>query len=101
MNANLQPLIEVLRHTRQLLALPESDFVYSEWGDANEAMAAIDALIAELKEGRIPDQMALTLLFAPTGSIQEVSARSGWGREFLDVAARFDGAARSLYRPAK
>ena len=32
----------------------------------------------------------LKLLFAPTGSIQEVSISSGWGQEFLSLSARFD-----------
>jgi hypothetical protein len=39
---------------------------------------------------RLPE---LKVLFAPTGSIQEVSVSSGWGEEFLGLAARFDKAA--------
>ena len=34
----------------------------------------------------------LRLLFAPTGALQETFISSGWGREFVELAARFDDA---------
>jgi hypothetical protein len=37
----------------------------------------------------VPD---IEVLFAPTGPIQEVSMSSGWSREFLRLAERFDEA---------
>ena len=36
---------------------------------------------------------SLSLLFAPTGSLQEVASSTGWGDAFLRLAARFDEAA--------
>jgi hypothetical protein len=36
------------------------------------------------------------LRLAPTGSLQEISISSGWGDEFLEIAARFDRAVAPL-----
>jgi hypothetical protein len=40
----------------------------------------------------------VSVLFAPTGPIQEVSLSSGWSETFLKVAERFDRAERQLWR---
>jgi hypothetical protein len=47
----------------------------------------MDRLIAQLRQGSLPD---LAHLFAPTGPIQEVSVSSGWGDRFLALAERLD-----------
>lgn len=83
----LQKLITVLKETRAFLALESNDFSWSSWRDQDQAIAEIDSIIAELENGSVPD---IRVLFAPTGSIQEVSLSSGWGREFLELAERFD-----------
>jgi hypothetical protein len=49
----------------------------------------MDRYIADLTQGVVPP---LSWVFAPTGPLQEVSLRSGWGAEFLAFAARFDAA---------
>jgi hypothetical protein len=49
----------------------------------------MDQSIAALTQGAVPH---LAWLFATTGPLQEVSLRSGWGAEFLALAARFDAA---------
>jgi hypothetical protein len=90
-------LVEVLRETRALLALPDNDFAWSRWANAAEALAELDAHLAALEGGRLPDRLVLSLLFAPTGTIQEVSLSSGWADPFLDVAARFDAAVQRVY----
>ncbi len=83
-------LIKVLRKTRKLLALPDNNFSWSQWPDTNAALAEIDNAIAKLEMGIISHKQELELLFAPTGSIQEVSISSGWAGEFLILAERFD-----------
>jgi hypothetical protein len=83
----LQGLIAVLRDARKLLALPENDFAWSSWEDREAALAEVDGHIATLERGSVPD---LSVLFLPTGPIQEVSLSSGWGPEFLSLAERFD-----------
>jgi hypothetical protein len=45
-----------------------------------------------------PAELSLSILFAPTGPIQEVSLSSGWGGEFLKLASTFDAALDEVYR---
>jgi hypothetical protein len=90
-------LVEVLRQARALLALPSNDYAWSSWGDAEAALREIDGLISAVEAGALPDRLGVSVLFAPTGPIQEVSLSSGWAWEFLDLAARFDDVERRLY----
>jgi hypothetical protein len=92
-----QQLANVLRETRALLALPDNDFAWSSWGDADAALAEVDGLIAALAAGRLPSRLTVSVLFAPTGPIQEVSLSSGWAAEFLALAARCDAAVEAAY----
>lgn len=89
-------LIDVLVGTRMLLARPENDFAWSSWTDQAAALGELDQLIAMVRAGQIA-KATLDVLFAPTGPIQEVSLSSGWAREFLTIAERYDNAiARSV-----
>ena len=83
-------LLKILRETRGLLALPDNDFAWSSWNNSDDALNEFDQIISDVESDRFFAFSKLTLLFGPTGPIQEVSISSGWGKEFLDVAARFD-----------
>jgi hypothetical protein len=85
-------LIDVLREARELLARPDNSFLWSSWDSCEDALRQVDGLITRIEAGDMPDRMDLTVLFAPTGDIQEVAESSGWGREFLALAERFDSA---------
>src|SRR4051794_24413087 len=87
-----EALLEVLRDTRALLALPDNDFGYSTWHSAADALSELDGFISHIEAGRTFDGSNLSILFAPTANLQEVSMSSGWGDEFCRVAARFDTA---------
>jgi len=87
-------LLTVLRDTRLLLARPENDFTWSSWEDTDAALREIDAVIALVSNGALPDRRQLAVLFAPTGPIQEVSVSSGWGEMFLELAERLDAVMR-------
>lgn len=97
MEASRRALLDVLREARGLLALPGNDFVWSSWQDEDAALLELDTLIAALEAGRLPSRLDLSILFAPTGPIQEVSISSGWADEFLVLASRFDRAAERAY----
>jgi hypothetical protein len=97
----LTDLIDVLIRTRQLLLLPANDFCWSRWDGAESAVRDIDGYIHLLREGQLPPRMDLSILFVPTGSIQEVSLSSGWAHEFLPLSEQFDRAEERAYgRPA-
>jgi len=85
-------LLAVLQDAQADLRRPGNDFAWSQWDSAEEALSMIDGHIAAIERGDASRLPELGLLFAPTGSIQEVSVSSGWGEEFLGLAARFDEA---------
>jgi hypothetical protein len=85
-------LLDVLQEVRALLALPSNDFAWSSWADAEAALAELDDFIAYIENGQKFASLDLSVLFAATGPICEVSVSSGWGDEYCEVAARFDGA---------
>jgi hypothetical protein len=85
-----QNLLEVLRDAREFLARPCNDFAWSSWDNCEDAVRQMDDLIRRVESGDMPDLTDLTVLFAPTGDIQEVAESSGWGQEFLKLARRFD-----------
>jgi len=87
----------VLREAREFLARPNNDFAWSSWEDDAAALREVDNLIARMESGNLPSRSELTVLFLPTGPIQEVSVSSGWGDEFLNLADRFDAALTQFY----
>jgi hypothetical protein len=87
-------LLKVLRETRALLARPKNNFDWSSWRNGEAALREIDALIAAVCKGALPDPKQVALLFAPTGPIQGVSVSSGLGEMFLELAERIDAATR-------
>lgn len=95
---NLGRLISVFEETRELLADPDNDFFWSSWVGCEDALREIDRILFSLWGGVLPESLSMTVLFAPTGPIQEVSVNSGWGKEFLALADRFDEA-RALTAP--
>jgi hypothetical protein len=84
------PLLSVLIEARELLARPGNEFAWSKWRSMEEALEEMDRHIAIVDQGQPLEKFRLNLLFAPTGSIQEVSMSSGWSRQFMDLATRFD-----------
>jgi hypothetical protein len=89
-----QDLAGILLEARQLLALPQNDFIWSSWSDSSSALAELDGVLSNLSEPETIDIRNLRALFLPTGDMQEVSIASGWGDEFLALAGRFDQAFR-------
>lgn len=92
-----QELVAVLCEIRALLARPDNDFGWSSWNDASEALSEIDRLIAAIERGDMPMRLDISILFAPTGAIQDVSLSSGWSQEFLKIAAQYDAIEKRMW----
>lgn len=82
---------EAARALRRTLELVESS-QSSIW--ANDEVETISkhlrAAISALESGTPVDLELLSVLFAPTGDIQETSLANGWGDEFLSLARALD-----------
>ena len=97
MNARAKAkLLSVLQETQAVLRRPDNDFAWSKWDDMGKAVSDLDSHLAAIERGDFSGLPDLSLLFAPTGAIQEVAESSGWGSEFLALAARFDKAAAKV-----
>ncbi|HZZ44384.1 MAG TPA: hypothetical protein VFE58_15725 [Tepidisphaeraceae bacterium] len=70
-------LADVLREAMDWLSRPKNDFAWSSWNNPEEALAEISAYIAQPEAKKLPPKHNLTMLFTPTGPIQEVSVSSG------------------------
>jgi hypothetical protein len=57
----------------------------------------LQTIQTKFEQTGILDKIQLNLLFAPTGSIQEISIDNGWGAEFIKLAAEVDKIKRNFY----
>ncbi|MDQ0885923.1 hypothetical protein QFZ81_001011 [Paenibacillus sp. V4I9] len=85
-------LIELLLEVRSLIDTPNTDVTWSRFKDVNEALKFLDSCIESLRLGNESALDDIMLLFAPTGSLQEIFIASGWGNEFIEISSRFDDA---------
>jgi hypothetical protein len=86
----LEALIHVLESSIELVQIPDNDFAWSYWEDADQAKAEINQLISVVKSGKLPERVEVAVIFAPTGPLQEISLSSGWAEPFLKVAEKYD-----------
>lgn len=85
-------LIDVFKDARELLDRPDNDFTWSSWDDREDALTEIDSILSRLQSDPPSESPIPSVLFAPTGPMQEVSLSSGWGDDFIALATRFDQA---------
>lgn len=93
----LHGLVQVLESALELLSVPDNDFAWSSWRGAAEAEAEIQSLIGLVQSGSTPERLSVSVLFAPTGPLQEVSLSSGWAETFLKVAEQFDEVEKAIW----
>lgn len=89
-------IIGLLQQVIQVLDLPGTDVSWSRYNNVEEVIEDINQHIDRLRRGDLSKMEDLTLLFAPTGSLQDISINNGWGEAFLHLAARFDRATEHL-----
>lgn len=91
-------LNEVLAASIELVSLEDNDFSWSSWGDAAAAIRELNQHLASLRSPGRPDVEGMSVIFAPTGPMQELSLNSGWGEPFVKLASYFDAAAEGLVK---
>lgn len=89
-------VIDILETVVHVLELPGTDVAWSHYNSVEEVADDINQHIRRLRRGDLSKIDDLTLMFAPTGSLQEISISSDWGEGFLDLAARFDRAIETI-----
>lgn len=89
-------LKELLLEVRSLVATPNTDVTWSRFKDVDEVLECLDLCIENLRLGNKSALGEIMFLFAPTGSLQEISIASGWGTEFIEISSRFDDIMASI-----
>jgi hypothetical protein len=77
----LEKIISLLRESESSL------YGNLPFGDVHRQ---IEGELDKRKKSQPVDIEHLRFLFAPTGSIQEISIDNGWGKEFLEIANIID-----------
>lgn len=83
-----QSLLRILARCRELVARSDD----SDWScmDVPDMLHSLDAGLAAVGADSQPDINELTLLFFPTGPLQETSMSNDWSDEFLVLSSEFD-----------
>ncbi|MGF1767080.1 hypothetical protein L4D06_06805 [Enterovibrio makurazakiensis] len=85
-----EALVHVLESAVELVQIPDNDFCWSYWEDAEEASKEITKFLNMAKSYGLPERAEVGVMFAPTGPLQELSLSSGWAEPFLKVAEKYD-----------
>lgn len=91
-----EKIIGILNEIIQILRARRTDVVWSYYDTVDEAVADLNSHIERLRSGDLSGMFDLKMLFAPTGSLQEISINSGWGNEFLVISEKFDKAIKGV-----
>ena len=64
----------------------------SIWGTLSpvEAIELLEIKLNKIRTSQKFDKKLIQSLFAPTGSIQEISIDTGWGDEFIEISEVVD-----------
>ncbi|MGO4273658.1 hypothetical protein AB4Z22_28145 [Paenibacillus sp. TAF58] len=87
---NINDLLGLLGKMRTLIDSPNSNVIWSQFDSVEDVLNTLDSLKSRVEHGDNKVISELKILFAPTGSFQEISIDSGWGEKFIELATRFD-----------
>lgn len=83
-------LIKIMKEVKEIIDSPNTDVAWSRYNTVEEVINDLDSCIEQLKEKDKSVIEKLKILFAPTGTFQEISIDSGWSDKYLELANRFD-----------
>lgn len=87
---NKEELIHILNEIKEFLKISKNDFLWSKWKSSQDAIEDLNKIIINIEMEDNSVKKEIETLFAPTGSLQEVSISGGWGREFIELSREFD-----------
>ncbi len=86
---DIQKIIGILTVIRNKIN-GQTEMLYTLWENPQEAIEEINDCIQKLQTGDIGVLKTINMLFAPTGSFQELSMQNGWSDEYLKMGEQFD-----------
>jgi hypothetical protein len=85
--------LEILKLLDQLIVYINTgslNTLYTKWNDSAAAISELETLYNKIERNEYSALIELKILFAPTGSLQDLSIDNGWADEFLVLAEQFD-----------
>jgi hypothetical protein len=91
-NKNIHKITSLIKEIIEIIQLPSTNTDFSEWDTPLDAVNHFNRILKELESdgGKTTAIAKLKIIFAPTGSLQDLAISSGWGNEYLDLAEKFD-----------
>ncbi|NOU89758.1 hypothetical protein GC102_28995 [Paenibacillus sp. LMG 31460] len=83
-------LVDILWEVSNLINSSNTNITWSRFNTVEEVLSTLDTYIKRLNQLDNAVISEIELLFAPTGSIQEISICSGWSNEYKKLSSRFD-----------
>lgn len=83
-------LASVLRAALGMVSRDGADFTWSSWHDREHAETELRGLLERLDTDPVAVTDVVSVIFAPTGPMQELALASGWAGEYLELVARAD-----------
>ena len=91
MKENLSNLIILVEKIKDLVNQPGTTTpLWIHYDSKEEVIGELERHIMLLHKEDFSIIKELTLLFAPTSDLQDISIRNGWGNQFLEIAEKFD-----------
>ncbi len=86
----IKEIIKVLEKVREIIVNYEMDLSYSTYESEKQLISDLEVYITELKTNDLSCKKEISVLFAPTGDLQEIAIDSGWSDEYIELAKIID-----------
>jgi thymidylate kinase len=91
MKENLSNLIALIEKIKDLVKQQGTNLLWTHYDSKEEVIDELERHIMLLQKEDFSKINELILLFAPTSDLQELSISNGWGKQFVEIAEKFDG----------
>ena len=85
-------IIMILKKIRSIIDDENTDMIYSGYDTKEEVINEIDIYISKLMVKDCSVIAKINLLFAPTGTFQELSISNNWSDLYMELSELFDRA---------
>ncbi len=86
----IKEVIKVLEKVKEIIVNYELDLSYSTYESEKQLISDLDVYITKLKTNDLSCKKEISVLFAPTGDLQEIAIDSGWSDEYIELAQIID-----------
>ncbi len=86
----MKEIIKVLEKVKEIIGNYQMDLSYSTYRSEEELVNDLELYISKLKANNFSCNKQISLLFAPTGDLQEIAIDSGWSEEYMELAEIID-----------